>query len=155
VEEGWLKVVGPGDERRWLPLMAVSHTGIWLGLGAEGQWVVGRLNEDVSFASTGLVQSWLPILDWDEQDFMMALIEAAQAKDLDGPRLYDELPIDEILLLGIRSESRHWAKRSVAWLVHRPLTAEQRAMLSNLTTARWVDQWTRHAARRALRNSDA
>jgi hypothetical protein len=132
---------------RWLPLVRISGTGLWLGLSPIGEWVVGRLNGDVVVGSS-VSQPWLTILDSDVAEFHEALFEAAQTKGLDPKPLYVNLPIDDVLVMAMRSGSGHWAKRAVVWMQNRAVSDEQRALAADLANARWADQWTRHKARR-------
>lgn len=132
----------------WLPLLSISATGLWLGLDAEGDWILGRLSGRVASSKASLPQSWLTILDSEEDAFRAKVDSAAAEHGLTPSDLQQMLPVDKVLVMAMRSGSGHWAKRAVSWLLERPLNDEHLALLSMLTTARWVDQWTRHAARR-------
>jgi hypothetical protein len=147
VTQGWSHGLTESGGVRWLPLVRTSGTGLWLGLSPVGEWVVGRLDGDVVVGSS-VTQPWLTILDADVSEFGAALSAAARLNGLDLQPLQASLPIHDVLVMAIRSGSGHWAKRAVVWMQGRVLSDEERALAAELATARWVDQWTRHNARR-------
>ncbi|MBO3749796.1 hypothetical protein J5X84_27255 [Streptosporangiaceae bacterium NEAU-GS5] len=142
-----------GDARvGWLPLVAVSASGLWLGVDREGGWILGRLQGSVvaSARDEPMPQPWLTMLDMSESEFRERLDSAAHRHGLSSSDLQQMVPVDDILELGLRSRSTHWAERATRWLVDRPLRDDQIDLLREAATARWASQWTRQTAKKLL-----
>lgn len=138
----------------WLPLMQISETGLWLGLDRQGGWISGRLGGRVTSSVGGFSQSWLTILEEDEYNFWELMSSASARYGLSLSELQRLVPIDDVLSMAIRSESSHWAERAVFWMLNRPLRGDHVHLLRELSTARWANQWTRHSARRLVKNAE-
>jgi len=95
----------------------------------------------------------LTLLDMDELDFWERLDRAAAEYQLSSESLHAMAPIDDVLAMGLRSRSSHWAERSTRWLADRPLNEEHVTLLRELSTSRWASQWTRQTARRLVPSS--
>ena len=132
---------------RWLPVILVSQSGLWLGLDQNGDWVVGRRGGR-TLAGKPVTPAWLPVLDSDPSVLAEEIVDVAERHDLPRDELMQTLPIDETITLALNGESRHWVERAVAWLSTRDPNRDQVALLARVAEARWVDQRTRHDALR-------
>jgi hypothetical protein len=142
-----------GSTLEWLPLLTISESGLWLGLGGKGEWVLGRLCGAAapSPARASLPQAWLTILDASEQDFRERLTTATARFGLDASAMQDRLPIDDVIAMALRSHRKHWSEQAVRWLGTRPLAEGHVPLLRDLASSRWATQLSRHAAKRLLR----
>ncbi|MET9645561.1 hypothetical protein [Streptomyces syringium] len=138
----------------WLPLMKISATGIWLGLDRNGVWTLGRLDGVAESSAEGLPSSWVTILDSDESSLRAGLASAAERFGLSPGGLEKLVPVDDVLTMAIRSRSSHWAERAVCWMSEKDLPGDHLVLLRELATASWVNQRTRHAARRLVKLSE-
>jgi hypothetical protein len=150
----WRSSEVDGASLVWLPLLAISESGLWLGVDKSGQWVVGRPEGRVTPQSDVLTQSWLPILDMDEGQFRERLATAATIHGLAAPVIQDLVPVDDIVSLALRSGSKHWTERAVKWLVNRSPRIDHVNHLRDIAEARWASQWTRQAAHRLTSSFD-
>jgi hypothetical protein len=138
-----------GSAVEWLPLLSISQSSLWLGLGMDGEWVLGRQHGSITPSPTraGLSQAWLTLLDSSETEFRIRLSSASARHRLSVSILQDRLPIDDIITMALRSQSRHWSERAVRWLETRPLAEEHLSLLQELASSRWATQGSRHTAR--------
>jgi hypothetical protein len=148
----WTISQAEDGEVRWLPLVSISKSGLWLGINQVGAWVLGRIGGSAAVASPWLPQAWLTILDSEESVIKAELAAAAYRYDLPGELIAERLPIDEVLTMALAEPSEHWAGRAVAWLTSRDIHRDHVALLGRLATARWASQRTRQTASRLLRN---
>ena len=150
VEAGrWHTATGEQSER-WLPLLPVSATGMWLGLAVSGDWLLGRLGGRLAESTQRMSQAWLTILESEESIFRSELAVAAADMGISVDILQNLLPVDQIISLGMRSGSAHWADRAVRWLRCKSINAEQRSLLVGIMNAKWANQYTRQTARNLL-----
>lgn len=152
VEAGeWHLVPLQEDAVSWLPLVPISESGLWLGLSKGGDWMLGRLhNEVIPSVAGSLPQPWLTILDTKEEEFRGQLAAASARYQLPVAALQDMVPVDDILALALRSGSRHWAECGVRWLTARSPREDHLEILRGLVHAPWASQWTRQSARRIV-----
>lgn len=136
----------PGAPSRWLPLILVSQSGLWLGLDEVGKWVVGRRGRRAEAAIDEISPSWLPMLDLDPSVLAAEITEAADRYKLPALVLQEELPLDATITLALTSRNRHWIERAVTWLSTRKPRPEQLPLLARVADAKWVNQHTRHRA---------
>ena len=141
----------------WLPLVSISESGLWLGIGRDGDWILGRLQGGVvsSRPDQPVPQSWLTLLDMSESSFHERLDWAARQYGLSPGDLREMMPTDDILALGLRSKSAHWAECATRWLVGRPLREDHIDLLRDAATSRWASQWTRQTARKLIATSQS
>jgi hypothetical protein len=132
---------------RWLPLILVSQTGLWIGLDHSG-WVVGRRGGRTAGAGDDVAPAWLPVLDLEPSVLDAEIADAAERHNLPLEALADTLPIDGTITLALGSESQHWIERAVAWLSTRTPSAEQTALLAKIAELKWLSQRTRQQAHR-------
>ncbi|WP_328511019.1 hypothetical protein OG981_43520 [Streptomyces mirabilis] len=133
--------------------MQISKTGIWLGLDRKGVWTLGRLEGAVESSAERLPSSWVAILDADEKSLRAGLAYAAEQFKLSPENLQNLVPIEDVLAMAIRSRSNHWVERAVHWMTERDISREHLELLQELTTAKWVNQRTRHIAMRLVKAS--
>lgn len=141
----------------WLPLVSISESGLWLGIGREGDWILGRLQGSVvsSTLDQPVPLPWLTLLDMSESDFQERLDGAARRYGLSPGDLREMVPTDDILALGLRSKSTHWVECATRWLVGRPLREDHIYLLRDASTSRWASQWTRQTARKLIAASQS
>jgi hypothetical protein len=152
-EAHWTVSQTEDGQVRWLPLVSISKSGIWLGINRAGAWVLGRIEGKAAVSSLWLPQAWLTILESEESVIQSELAAAASRYDLPSEALAERLPINEVLTMALAEPSEHWAGRAVAWLDSREIHGDHVALLRRLATARWASQRTRQSASRLLRNS--
>ncbi|MFE9880710.1 hypothetical protein [Streptomyces sp. NPDC005784] len=136
----------------WLPLVSISESGLWLGVDRQAEWILGRLQGKVVSSAHGLSlpQPWLTLLDMSESDFQDKLGSAATEYGLTAEDLCALLPIDDVLSMGLRSQSGHWAECATRWLVGRVLREDHVELLREVSNSRWANQWTRQSASRLV-----
>lgn len=152
--DDWLSSERESERVEWLPLVQISHTGIWIGLDRSGEWVLGRLGEGLASSSGTPPQPWVTMLDANEAEFRESLSQAASRFGLPIAAIQDMVPIDDVLAMAIKSESSHWADRAVTWMLVRTVRDEDIDLLRELTNAKWASQRTRHAARHLVKLHD-
>lgn len=152
----WIASAHPGQAGvvTWLPLVRISETGIWLGLDRQGAWTLGRLDGVVESSTEILPSSWVTILDADESSLRAGLASAAEKFRLSPERLQSLVPIDDVLTMAVESRSVYWVERAVQWMTERTITEDQLILLRELSAAKWVNQRTRHTARRLVKASE-
>ncbi|MFD8236228.1 hypothetical protein ACFV20_30670 [Streptomyces sp. NPDC059696] len=138
----------------WLPLVRISATGIWLGLDRRGVWTLGRLEGAVESSEKNLPSSWVTMLDSDEKSIRAELNITAERFGVSPSILQDLLPIEGVLSMALRSRSDHWIERALSWLSNRDLSREHLELLREVSMTAWVNQRTRHAARRLARAAE-
>ena len=143
----------PGAPSRWLPLVLVSQSGLWLGLDEVGKWVIGRRGGRTEVARDAISPSWLPLLDLDPSELAAEIAEAADNHKLPAVVLQEELSLDATITLALTSRNRHWIERAVTWLSTRKPRPEQLPLLARVADAKWVNQRTRHRASKLV-NAD-
>jgi hypothetical protein len=149
--EYWLLSESEAGEVRWLPLLQISSSGLWLGLDAGGEWVLGRLGSRVIASPSGNSSPWVTILDMTEEEFRERLTTAANRFNLPASSLQERIPVNNILVMAIKSGSRHWAERAAVWLRERPIQGIDIDLIRELSEARWASQSTRQIAHQLLR----
>jgi hypothetical protein len=153
VDEGqFLESVVSDASVRWLPLMSISSTGLWLGLSVEGMWVLGRKTGHVVISGQPLPQTWLVILDFDYQEFLANLEVVAVDRGLSATTIQESVPIDDVLAMAMTSSSDHWVGRAVIWMENRTVHDYQEILLRELSAKRSLNQQTRHRVNRILKS---
>jgi hypothetical protein len=153
-DDVWQDSVIDGDNGRWLPLVRLSTSEIWLGLDPAAQWVLGRPHGRAATSAAQPTQSWLLMHDVSESDFMVMLTAAADAYGFPREPLIAKLPIDDVLAMGLSSRSTHWTERALEWLQIRAIPEGSIELIRRLSGAKWMTQRARQLARRVLRRCD-
>jgi hypothetical protein len=94
------------------------------------------------------------MLDMDEQEFRERMSLAADRFRLPAAVLQDMVPVDDVLVMAIKSGSNHWADRAVMWMRERPVREGDIDLLRELAEAKWASQRTRHGARHLVKLQD-
>jgi hypothetical protein len=150
--EYWLTSESDSGQILWLPLLQISSSGLWLGLDDDGEWILGRLNGRVVSSPNGDSSPWVTILDMTEEDFRERLTIAANRFNLPPTVLQEKIPVDNILVMAIKSGSRHWAECAAVWLRKRSTWDVDVDLIRELSEARWASQRTRQIANQLLRH---
>jgi hypothetical protein len=135
---------------RWLPLILISQTGLWIGLDGAANWIVGRKGGRIESVATGVTPSWLPLLDLDPVVLAAEIEDVGTRHHLPKEVLTDTLPVDEAISIALGSKSQHWTERAVAWLMTRPPRPDHLDLLRALINASWVNQRTRQRAKKLV-----
>jgi len=151
-KSSWCSSGHAGASVRWLPLVNISESGLWLGLEQEGEWILGRKHGSIVPSKIGrpLPQPWLTLLDISETDFERRLDDAARQFRLPSAFLQARVPVDDVIALGLGSHSSHWAECATRWLVGRRLREDHIVLLRETLSSRWATQWTRQTASRLV-----
>jgi hypothetical protein len=150
-DTAWHQSMTSSGQIRWLPLWLVSDTGVWIGLDEEGRWVVGRMSGGLSVHNAPpLSPGWLVILDHDEEMANAELSYSASKYGLPIVELLESLPVDDVIVLALRSGNAHWTERALRWLETRKLRDDIREMLPAVVASKAAGQRARQIARRLI-----
>jgi hypothetical protein len=137
---------------RWLPLVLISDSGLWIGLDEEATWVVGRRTATAERLTNEPTPAWMPLLDQDEDVLVEELKYSADRYKLPSGQLIESLPVDRVIAIAIAlsTSSPHWVERALCWLRHRPVPEQLSPLLDRVATSSWASQASRQQARRLL-----
>jgi hypothetical protein len=134
---------------RWLPLVRISDSGLWIGLDEEATWVVGRRASAERLTSEP-TPAWMPLLDQDEDVRLEELTFSTERYKLPSNLVIESLPVDRVIAIALGTSSQHWVERAIRWLRHRPVPEQLLPLLDRVVTSSWASQVSRQQARQLL-----
>jgi hypothetical protein len=144
----WVQAVVHESPTRWLPLVEVTTTRLWLGLDAAGRWTIGRKGGAVTLDNSLGSPSWLPLLEQRREELDRKVAEIAEEMSL--PVAFSDFPVRQLIVSGLMSGRNVWVGSALDWLEFEQGISEYRDALAVAANSRGAGQKNRQRAWRRL-----
>ena len=144
-------IAGTENYVNWIPIdHLLEDKEIFTGISELGYWVIGYGNKIILLSDDKYLRDFLPCLKKSLSELSRQIDEELVKKKI-PVEVKNTFPFQEIILMGLKSESEFWAELALNWLEYIKINEKIKEQLQQITQAKWASQKTRQKASKFLK----